>query len=109
MREVDRIRLRYPGRIPVLIFPENDYQPRLDKNKFLVPGELTVGNLMFVVRKRISVEKDKALLFFVTENGQPAIPSVDTIIASLYDNNKSTDGFLRIYYSFEKTFGGELI
>jgi len=53
MREIDRIILKYPNRIPVLVYPKNDYQPKIDKNKFLVPKDLIILNLIHVIRARL--------------------------------------------------------
>jgi len=105
MSEGLKIRSKYPSRLPVLIYPENSKEPQLDKNKFLVPIELTISNLILVVRKRISVNKSQSLLFNIKKNKQIIIPSPDMLISSLYDKYVNDDGFLVINYSFEKTFG----
>ena len=73
----------------------------LDNYKFLVPDDLSAANLNYVIRKRIQLEKDKALYFFV---GKSLMPS--TILCSqLYDRFKDEDGFLYVQYNGENTFG----
>lgn len=37
----------------------------LDKKKYLVPSDLTVGQFYFLIRKRISLRPEDALFFFV--------------------------------------------
>lgn len=91
---------KYSDRIPVICQTSNDL-PDLDNYKFLVPDDLTTTNLNYVIRKRIQLEKDKALYFFV---GKSLMPS--TILCSqLYDRFKDEDGFLYVYICCESTFG----
>ena len=91
---------KYTDRVPVICQTSNDL-PDLDNYKFLVPGELSAANLNYVIRKRIKLEKDKALYFFV---GKSLMPS--TILCSqLYDRFKDEDGFLYVYICCESTFG----
>ncbi len=37
----------------------------IDKKKYLVPADLTVGQFVFVIRKRIKLEPEKAIFIFV--------------------------------------------
>jgi|SRR6218665_798133 len=37
----------------------------LDKNKFLVPQDITMSQLMYIIRKRIKLVEDKALFLSV--------------------------------------------
>lgn len=101
--ESNRIRLKYPERVPVVCekSAHSSGLPDLDKNKYLVPCDLTVGQFMFVLRKRIKLPAEQAIFLFV--NG--TIPSTSTIIDKLYDLHKDKDGFLYVTYSGENTFG----
>ena len=91
---------KYTDRVPVICQTSNDL-PDLDNYKFLVPGELSAANLNYVIRKRIKLEKDKALYFFI---GKTLMPS--TILCSqLYERFKDEDGFLYVYICCESTFG----
>ena len=54
--EAEKMRRKYPDRIPVIV--EKSPKARfadLEKSKFLVPSDLTVGQFYFLVRKRIQV------------------------------------------------------
>ena len=56
LSESSRIRSKYPERVPVII--EKDFNSDiidLDKNKYLVPDELTIGQLVYFIRKRIKL------------------------------------------------------
>lgn len=52
----------------------------LDKKKYLVPSDLTVGQFYFLIRKRINLRSEDALFFFVNN----VIPPTSTAMSSLY-------------------------
>ena len=58
-KESDDISLKYPDRVPCIIEKlTNNHDtliPEIDKNKYLVPKDLNVGQLMYVIRKRIKI------------------------------------------------------
>ncbi len=54
--------------------------PDLDKNKYLVPSDLTVGQFYFLIRKRIQLKPEQALFFFVDNT----IPPISTTMGTLY-------------------------
>merc|ERR1712107_506129 len=61
--EGEKIRRKYPDRVPVIV--EKSPKARigdLDKKKYLVPSDLTVGQFYFLIRKRISLTRRRALL-----------------------------------------------
>ena len=64
--ESAKIRAKYPERIPVIVQRAAKSQiPDIDKRKFLVPGDLTVAQFMWIVRKRIQLPPEKAIFLFV--------------------------------------------
>jgi len=67
--DAERIRAKFPERIPVICekSPGSDI-PDIDKQKYLVPGDLTVCQFMCVIRKRIKLEPEKAMFFFVHDS-----------------------------------------
>ncbi|CAI4219690.1 unnamed protein product [Parascedosporium putredinis] len=83
--EAERIRQKYADRIPVICEKvEKSDIATIDKKKYLVPADLTVGQFVYVIRKRIKLSPEKAIFIFVDED---------------------EDGFLYITYSGENTFG----
>lgn len=71
--EADRIRQKYPDRIPVICEKvEKSDIPTIDKKKYLVPADLTVGQFVYVIRKRIKLNPEKAIFIFVNEILPPA-------------------------------------
>ena len=102
IKESQKIRTKYPNRIPVIIEPIKRSQlKKIDKNKFLVPDDLTIGGLLVVIRKRINLGSENALFLFINS----VLPATSQSIISLYDNHKNKDGFLYISYTEENTFG----
>eukprot|EP00999_Lentomonas_sp_LEN2_P003136 NODE_986_length_1074_cov_72.398099_g942_i0.p1 GENE.NODE_986_length_1074_cov_72.398099_g942_i0~~NODE_986_length_1074_cov_72.398099_g942_i0.p1 ORF type:complete len:123 (-),score=27.29 NODE_986_length_1074_cov_72.398099_g942_i0:604-972(-) len=100
--EAARIRQKYPDRIPVVCEKaEGSSIPDIDKNKYLVPSELNVGQFVYVVRKRIKLAPEKSVFLFVNN----ALPPTAAIMSQLYESHKDEDGFLYIKYSGENTFG----
>ncbi len=95
---------KYPDRIPVIVersTKSSDDCPDIDKNKYLVPKDLTIGQFIYVIRKRMNLPAEKAIFLFM--NG--TIPSTSSIFSNLYKDHKDEDSFLYITYSFENTFG----
>ena len=75
----------------------------IDKAKYLVPSDLTVGQLTYVIRGRIKLAPEMAIFCFV--GGEDVIPPTFRTVASLYDEYKDEDGFLYITFGPENTFG----
>eukprot|EP00252_Welwitschia_mirabilis_P023262 TRINITY_DN6546_c0_g1_i5.p1 TRINITY_DN6546_c0_g1~~TRINITY_DN6546_c0_g1_i5.p1 ORF type:complete len:182 (-),score=36.76 TRINITY_DN6546_c0_g1_i5:206-751(-) len=101
--EAARIRDKYPDRIPVIVEKaEKSDIPNIDKKKYLVPADLTVGQFVYVIRKRIKLSSEKAIFIFVNN----VLPPTAAIMSAVYDEHKDEDGFLYVTYSGENTFGG---
>ena len=74
----------------------------IDKHKFLVPADLTIGQFIHVIRKRIKATPEKAIFIFVAKR---ILPSTASLISTIYEQYADDDGFLYILYSGENTFG----
>lgn len=105
LEESSRVLTKYPDRIPIICEKienkKNDDIPEIDKKKYLIPTNLTIGQFLYVIRSRIKLPPEKAIFLFVGG----LIPSSTTIISQIYSTKKDLDGFLYIYYSGENTFG----
>lgn len=64
----------------------------LDKKKYLVPSDLTVGQFYFLIRKRIYLRPEDALFFFVNN----VIPPTSATMGSLYQ--------VKIEFKFDKFY-----
>jgi GABA(A) receptor-associated protein len=104
IKESKRILTKYPDRIPVICEKNKNATkdcPNIDKNKYLLSSDLTVGQFIYVIRKRLNISAKKALFLFIAD----MIPSSTNDMLSLYTRYKDVDNFLYINYSFENTFG----
>tara|TARA_Y100000591_G_C21822157_1_gene694293 strand:- start:302 stop:661 length:360 start_codon:yes stop_codon:yes gene_type:complete len=101
--ESQRIRGKFPNRIPIVVekASEDKILKFIDKNKFLTPNDLTLGQFIYVIRKRIKLDSDAALFFFINGKMFP----VTTMISTLYNDEKDADGFLYMKYASENAFG----
>lgn len=105
LKESEEIIKKYPSRIPLIVEKlsnKNDnIIPNIDKNKYLVPEDLTVGQLIYVVKKRIKMTPEKAIFIFCNDK----LLNSSLNMRQVYNENKDKDGFLYIIYSGESTFG----
>lgn len=69
-----------------------------------MPVDLTVGQFVYVIRKRIKLPSEKAIFIFVND----ILPPTAALISTIYEEHKDEDGFLYILYSGENTFGEKL-
>lgn len=99
------IRAKYPEKLPILVFPidfvSKNEVPKLPKNKFLVRGEITLSEFMFVIKKHLLLKPCDAVFIFINNK----IPVSTKSINELYNSEAENDGILYIQYSMENTFG----
>ena len=54
-QEADRVILKYPDRIPIICEKSQKSKAKaLDKKKYLVPCDLTIGQFVFIIRRRLA-------------------------------------------------------
>ena len=56
----------------------------IDKKKYLVPADLTVGQFVYVIRKRIKLSPEKAIFIFIDE----VLPPTSAAMLSVYSEHK---------------------
>lgn len=101
-RECARLIEKYPTRVPIIVNrAKNANIQDIDKHKFLVPRDQTVGQMVYVIRKRIKLSPEKAIFVFVNN----ILPPTAALISDIYKNYKNEDDFLYINYSGENVFG----
>lgn len=100
--EAEKILSKYPDRIPVICEKADRSDiPEIDKKKYLVPADLSVGQFIYVIRKRIKLPSEKAIFIFVGNY----VPPQSAAMSAIYEEKRDEDGFLYITYSGENTFG----
>ena len=100
--ESNRILAKYTNRIPIIVEQGRSQNiPSLDKQKYLVPMDLTVGQFCYVIRKRINLKPQYALYVFFNET----LAATESLLSSIYERKKDEDGFLYCVVNGESTFG----
>jgi GABA(A) receptor-associated protein len=101
--ECEKILLKYPNRIPIIC--EKNYNsinaPNIDKHKYLVSRDLTLGQFMHTIRQRMNLTAEVGLYIFISG----FIPSNSQFLSNLYVDFRDDDGFLYVIYDVENTFG----
>ncbi len=88
----------------------NQQTLKLDKTKFLVAQNKTIGHLLYHVRTHLILKSNEAV-FFLTEND--GLPATNETIGSFYNRQmllkkpEECDGFVYLYYCIESTFGSK--
>lgn len=69
-------------RIPVIVEKAAGSDiPDIDKKKYLVPTDLTVGQFVHVIRKRIKLTPEKAIFIFVNN----VLPPTAALMSTIYE------------------------
>ena len=100
--ESDRIMEKYPDRVPIILERANDSIVEINKTKYLVPNDLTVGQFVYVIRNKLKLTPEIGIFMFF-KNG--IMVNCSSTISDCYIKYKDEDGFLYIKYSGENTFG----
>jgi hypothetical protein len=66
--------------------------------------ESSSGQFVYVIRKRIKLEPEKAIFIYVDE----VLPPTAALMSAIYEEYKDEDGFLYVTYSGENVSGEEL-
>ena len=100
--DVNKIRQKYPDKVPVIInVHQSSYAelPPLDKNKFIIPQSFTIAQLLATIRKRVNLRAEKALFIFADNSILPT----NTIMEDLLTNTDKQ--YLEFTIAVENTFG----
>ena len=101
--EANRIRIKYPNRLPVIVTRGDKCTlNKIDKHKYLVPSDITLGQFIYVIRKRIKLGSEEGLYLFINNS---ILGTVSSLMADVYNNYKNIDNYLYISYHNENTFG----
>ena len=102
LNESTRVLQKHPDRIPIICEKHANCDiAELNKQKYLVSDDLTCGQFIYIIRKRLKLPPEKAIFLMI--NG--IIPPTSSTILEVYNKNKNEDGFLYITYMSENVFG----
>ncbi len=99
--ECRRLKIKYPGRIPVIIKKGNENAPEIDRTKYLVPGDITFGTFSSLIRQRLKLKPDEAI--FIMANN--TIITGSSMMNDVYKKHQNIEGYLLLEYSLESVFG----
>ncbi|CAM4578837.1 unnamed protein product [Lepidochelys olivacea] len=104
-REVSAVRSKFPSKLPVILerYPKEKVLPALDRTKFLVPQELTMGQFVTIIRNRMSLSSTQS--FYLLVDGSRSLVSMSLTMAEVYTLNQDEDGFLYMTYASQEMFG----
>lgn len=98
-------RAKYTDRTPIIVERAHTEQrlPRLDKERFIVPIDLTMGQLEHVIRRRLQLTPTTAI--FISTRNNVMIPNTEPISRIDDQFQDPDDGFVYLTYRGEETFG----
>jgi len=92
--QTTRVKNKYPDRLPIFIEARTPNLPRLHKPKFLIPTDLNIGHMLYILKKRLNI--DSATVMYLYVNGR-CIPTADYII-DVYNKYMDPDEHLYMNY-----------
>lgn len=95
------MKAKHPDRSAIIVDAATNI--KLDKSKYLVPNDLTVGQFLMVLRKRIKLNEHEALYIYC--HNYLLRPSL--LISQVEHSHKDVDGFVYFHLRKEATFGLE--
>jgi hypothetical protein len=101
---------KYPDRIPLMIIDENKKNKPL---KLLVPSDITIMNVLLIIRKRVQISQEEGIYLFAniyknqndTKVKESLLCNSSETISYVYNNCKDDDGMLYMTYYKENVFG----
>ena len=112
--ESERMLTKYPERVPIICMFDKKVLPAIKNNrikeiqKFLAPKEVTLGQFIAVIRRKLSLNSTESIFVFVEDsggNGKVLCPG-NSEVGSIYSAQKNKDdSFLYFHITKENTFG----
>lgn len=100
--EAKKIREKFPDKIPIIIESiQGSDTLQLDKIKYLVPFDTTVGQLILILRERMKLAPQKTMFLFINNNILPT----NKLMGEIYDQYKSNDYFVYGFIASDNFYG----
>jgi len=94
-----RIMEKNPDRYPIIVIPGDGI--KIDKEKYLVPSDVTVGSFFYILRQRVNLKPEEAMFLFVNNT----LPPVSALVSHIYNEHKDEDGYLYATLLREQVYG----
>ena len=103
-RESSMVLNKYPDKIPVICEVHKSVENIiiLPNNKYLVPKDLSIGQFLITLRKKIRMTADQSLFLF---NDKNSLFPTTQLLSAAYAENKDDDGFIYFTVSIQAAFG----
>jgi GABA(A) receptor-associated protein len=95
---------KYKNKVPIIIWEIHD-NIELDKRKFIVSKDLSIGQFLYVIRKRCKISSEEGLFMFIHTPDEKVILAPNTGLVGIVYSANNIGGFLRVSISKENTFG----
>ena len=104
------LREKHPDRIPLLIIDDEKKQKPI---KLLVPSDITIMNVLILIRKRIQLGQEETIYLFVNiyanakdnKIKETILCNSSETILTIYNKYKDFDGMIYLTYCKENVFG----
>lgn len=100
MLKGDKLRSKYPTRVPVVFVCHSDIA--LENLKYLVGESDTIGHILCMIRSQLDIKKYEALFVLVNNTLIPNTAILSTVYA---EHKDTTDNLLYMHITKENTFG----
>ena len=102
LKKAQSMKIQFPKSIPVIVLkhPSSKLE-QLAKSKFIVPKDLTIGQLNHVIRKRLKLKPEQTIFLFAGKK----LATTGQIVGCVYEELHSDDEFLYMTYAEMETFG----
>jgi len=101
--EAERLKNKYPNKVPIIVEKSDRSNiSDVDKTRYLVPEDITVGQFMYILRKGIKLTAEMSMFLFIDNQ---FIPATGKTLKEIYRDHADKDNFLYITYTGENTFG----
>lgn len=97
----------YPQSLVVIVQRNTRYRtsenlPSRNNKRYIVPRSYKLYDLFLVIRRDFKISSTVGLFFFINNR---ALVSISKTLDEIYDEYKSSDGFLHITFAFESMYG----
>ena len=97
-REYNRIKAKFPSHTPVII---DSHDIKLNKNKFLIEGDMNISQLIYAIRKQTQLKPHEAMFIYVDN----VLVNITKSMNELWESYHDEDGFIYLRACKENTFG----
>lgn len=101
-KEVEVVKEKYPNYIPIIVRPKSD-EIKMSRYKFLVGGEITIGQFLSIIRKKMQNIKSSEAIFLLVNN--ILAPSTQLLSMVYREQCDSETNMLFFTLCKESTFG----